>query len=67
VSFTYNGGRGRLQTSTLLKVLNAGDYAPVPAKFMKWVFGGGVKVAGLVTRPKAEVALALFFGLRAVA
>jgi lysozyme len=27
ISFTYNEGAGRLQTSTLLKVLNAGDYS----------------------------------------
>jgi lysozyme len=57
VSFTYNEGAGRLQTSTLLKVLNAGDYAVAPAEFMKWVFGGGVKLPGLVTRREAEVAL----------
>jgi lysozyme len=30
-SFTYNEGAGRLQTSTLLKVLNAGNYAAAPA------------------------------------
>ena len=27
VSFTYNEGAGRLQSSTLLKMLNAGNYA----------------------------------------
>jgi lysozyme len=26
VSWTYNGGAGKLQTSTLLRKLNAGDY-----------------------------------------
>jgi GH24 family phage-related lysozyme (muramidase) len=57
VSFTYNEGAGRLQTSTLLKVLNAGKYEAVPAEFMKWVFGGGVKLPGLVTRRAAEAAL----------
>jgi lysozyme len=41
VSFTYNEGAGRLQSSTLLKDLNAGNYAAVPAEFMKLVFGGG--------------------------
>jgi lysozyme len=46
VSFTYNEGAGRLQTSTLLKVLNAGSYGSVPGQLMEWVFGGGVKLPG---------------------
>jgi lysozyme len=57
VSFTYNEGAGRLQSSTLLKVLNAGDYAAVPAQLMEWVYGGGVKLPGLVTRRAAEAAM----------
>jgi hypothetical protein len=40
-----------------MKKLNAGDCATVPAEFMKWVFGGGVKLPGLVTRREAEGAL----------
>jgi lysozyme len=59
VSFTYNEGAGRLQTSTLLMVLNAGDYAAVPAEFKEWVFGGGKKLPGLVTRRAAEAAMFL--------
>jgi lysozyme len=54
VSFTYNEGSGRLQASTLLKDLNAGNYAAVPTQLMKWVYGGGTKLAGLVTRREAE-------------
>jgi lysozyme len=50
VSFTYNEGAGRLQTSTLLKDLNGGNYAAVPAQLMEWVYGGGVKLPGLATR-----------------
>jgi lysozyme len=46
VSFTYNEGTGRPQSSTLLKVLNAGDYAAVPAELMEWVFGGGKSCRG---------------------
>jgi lysozyme len=57
VSWTYNEGAGRLQTSTLLKVLNAGSYAAVPAELLKWEFGGGRKLPGLVTRREAEAAL----------
>jgi lysozyme len=44
VSFSYNEGAGRLQTSTLLKELNAGKYAAVPAELLKWEFGDGVKL-----------------------
>jgi GH24 family phage-related lysozyme (muramidase) len=57
VSFTYNEGAGRLQSSTLLKDLNVGDYVTVPNQLMAWVFGGGVKLPGLETRREAEVAL----------
>jgi lysozyme len=57
VSFTYNEGAGRLQSSTLLKVLNAGDYAGAAGQFGLWVYGGGVKLPGLMTRRAAETAL----------
>ena len=59
VSFVYNEGAGRLQSSTLLKVLNAGNYGAVPAELSKWVFGGGTKLPGLVTRRAAEAAIFL--------
>jgi lysozyme len=55
VSFTYNEGSGGLQTWTLLKELNAGNYAAVPAQLEEWVYGSGVKLPGLVTRHEAEV------------
>jgi GH24 family phage-related lysozyme (muramidase) len=48
-----------LQSSTLLKDLNAGNYAAVSAEFMKLVFGGGVKPPELVTRREAECKLFL--------
>jgi lysozyme len=54
VSFTYNGGVGWLKSSTLLNVLNAGDYSAVPAQMKEWVFGDGKKLPGLVTRRGAE-------------
>jgi len=45
VSFTFNEGAGRLQSSTLLKVLNAKEY------------GGGAKtVRGLGLRRRCEAA-----------
>jgi lysozyme len=57
VSFTYNEGAGWLQTSTMLKVLNGRSYAAVPARLEEWVYGGGEKLPGLVTRRAAECKL----------
>jgi lysozyme len=56
-SFTYNEGSGRLQTSTLLKELNAGNYAGAADQLGEWVYGGGMKLPGLVTRRQAETAM----------
>jgi lysozyme len=54
VSFTYNVGAGRLQSSTLLKDLNAGNYAAAADQFGVWVMGGGKKLSELVMRRAAE-------------
>jgi GH24 family phage-related lysozyme (muramidase) len=54
VSFAYNEGAGRLQSSTLLRVLNAWNYGSVPAQLMEWVYGGGKNLPGLVTGREAE-------------
>ena len=57
VSFTFNLGEGALQKSTLLKLLNAGDYNSVPSELQKWVKAGGQTLAGLVKRRMAEADL----------
>lgn len=57
VSFTYNCGEGNLGKSTLLRKLNAGDYAGAAAQFAVWNKGGGRVLAGLVRRRAAEAAL----------
>ena len=54
VDFAYNAGPQNLRTSTLLKLLNAGDYAGAAAQFDRWVFGAGKKLPGLVKRRKLE-------------
>ena len=55
VSFVFNVGQGRLASSTLLKVLNQGNYADVPPELMKWT---GIPVLkGLVTRREQEAAM----------
>lgn len=57
VSFTFNVGEGALAKSTLLKRLNRGEYAAVPAELMKWTRGGGKELPGLVRRRRAEAAM----------
>ena len=57
VSFVFNVGIGAFRKSTLLKKLNAGDYAAVPSELMKWTRAGGKVMQGLVNRRKAEADL----------
>lgn len=59
VSFTFNLGRGNLSKSTLLRKLNAGDYAGAAAEFHKWNKAGGKVLGGLVARRAAEAELFL--------
>ena len=57
VSFTFNLGSGALQRSSLRRVINREDHEAVPAQLMRWVWGGGRKLPGLVRRREAEVKL----------
>jgi GH24 family phage-related lysozyme (muramidase) len=57
ISFTFNVGTGAFRDSTLLKLLNGGDYASVPAQLNRWTKASGQTLPGLVTRRKAEGAL----------
>lgn len=57
VAFVFNVGEGAFAGSTLLRKLNAGDYASVPAELMKWTRANGVPVQGLVNRRSAEAGL----------
>jgi lysozyme len=54
VSFVFNVGQTIFATSTLLKILNRGDYGGVPAQLNRFVFAGGRKLSGLVARRAAE-------------
>ncbi|MEX2716767.1 MAG: lysozyme [Candidatus Sigynarchaeota archaeon] len=54
VSFVFNVGPGNFSRSTLLKLLNQGDYASVPTQLNRYVFADGRKLAGLVRRRQAE-------------
>jgi lysozyme len=56
VDFVFNVGSGNFATSTLLKLLNAGDIAGASAQFERWDQSAGVVVAGLLRRRLAEKA-----------
>ena len=65
-SFEYNEGAGTLARSTLLQLLNQGDYAAVPDQLCRqdkegnwhgYVFIRGERSVGLVNRRLAEIAL----------
>ncbi len=57
VAFAFNVGEGALERSTLLRLLNAGQYAEAALQFGRWVKGGGKELPGLVRRRAAERAL----------
>lgn len=57
VSWTYNLGKRNLQSSTLLRVLNAGEYAKVPAEIKRWVYANKRVIPGLVNRRAEEATL----------
>ena len=57
VSFAYNLGVGRLQTSTLRRKVNEQDWDAAKLELMKWTRGGGRVLPGLVKRRAAEAAL----------
>jgi lysozyme len=61
VSFVFNMGETNFRNSTLLRRLNAKDYAAVPAELAKWnkvtVDGQKVPSMGLTKRRKAEAEL----------
>ena len=57
VSFAFNLGEGALAQSTLLRLLNAGDYAGAAAQFDRWNKAGGCVLPGLVRRRAAERAM----------
>ena len=56
-SWTYNLGVGNLNSSTLLKKLNAGSKDEVPAEMLRWNKAGGKVLAGLTKRREAEAEL----------
>lgn len=58
-SFVYNVGEGAFARSTLLKKLNQGDVVGACKELDKWVYAGGRKLKGLMTRREVEKWLCL--------
>ena len=54
VDFVFNLGAGAFATSTLLRMLNQGDYAGAAGQFKRWNKDNGQVVAGLTRRRAAE-------------
>ena len=56
-SFVFNLGGPALRSSTLLKLLNAGDYEAARKQLPRWDKAGKVQLAGLTKRRAAEAAM----------
>lgn len=54
-SFIYNLGAGNLQSSTLLRKLNAGNHTAACEQLTRWVFDNGVRLRGLERRRNEEM------------
>ena len=57
VCFAFNVGCNALLSSTLLKLLNQGNYDAAEAQFARWNKAAGKVMAGLTNRRAAEAAL----------
>lgn len=59
VSLIFNIGRGAFASSTLIKLLNRGDYTGAAGQFERWCRAGGAVIPGLMKRRHAEAAMFL--------
>ena len=57
VDFAFNCGCRNLDSSTLMKKLNAGDYDGASHEFIKWDMAAGHHMSGLLKRREAETAM----------
>ena len=53
-SLAYNIGTGAFAKSTLVRVLNQGQYGAAADQFLRWDRAGGATLPGLTNRRKAE-------------
>ncbi|MBU6357974.1 MAG: lysozyme [Rhodospirillales bacterium] len=56
IDFVYNLGAGNFLRSTLLRLLNNGDYKAAAAQFPRWDLANGIPLPGLRRRREAEAA-----------
>lgn len=54
LSFVYNIGTSRFTASTLLRKLNDSDYIGAADQLLEWIWAGGKKSGGLMTRRVRE-------------
>ena len=59
-SWVYNLGSGALQASTLRQVINREEFDEAPDQIRRWIFAGGRKLRGLITRREIEARLFAF-------
>jgi lysozyme len=59
VDFAYNEGVNALASSTLMRLVNNGDFNTAANQFERWVFANGQALPGLVTRRQREKELFL--------
>jgi len=57
VSFIFNCGVSAFKSSTLLRLLNQGDYEGARKQFLRWDKAGGKPLLGLARRRAAEASM----------
>lgn len=57
VSFVYNIGIDSLKHSTLLRLINDGNFAEAATEILKWDWAGGHEIVGLLNRRQIESVL----------
>jgi lysozyme len=54
ISFVFNVGVSAFKNSTLLKLINQGDYLRAADELLRWCYDNGTKIQGLANRREAE-------------
>lgn len=57
IAFIFNLGCGAFRNSTMLRLINAGNFDAAARQFGRWNHAGGKVMAGLTRRRTAEAAL----------
>lgn len=57
VAFSFNVGVNAFKNSTLVKLLNQGQYHEVPNQLRRWIYAGGQILRGMVQRREYEIML----------